>query len=268
MLQCYPAFEEHTYLAMSGHSKWSTIKHQKGVADARRGQLFTKLAREITVAARQGGADPDMNVRLRLAVQRARDNNMPQENTDRAIKRGSGGEDDTTAFEEVTYEGYGPGGIAIMLQVLTDNRNRTVSEVRSTFSRSGGNLGESGCVAWNFESKGIIVLQVSVEQSEEMALTAIDAGAEDFDFDSTALEVRVRPEGFEQVRRVLEESGGTVVNAELAQTPKSTVTLGTREALQTLRLLDKLEDLDDVQRVYTNADFPEEALHEYRSVSS
>jgi len=253
---------------MSGHSKWSSIKHQKGVVDARRGQLFTKLAREITVAARQGGADPEINVRLRLAVQRARDSNMPMDNIERAIKRGTGtGDGAQETLEEATYEGYGPGGTAIMLQALTDNRNRTVSDIRNTFVRGGGNLGENGCVAWNFESKGVITLEVSSEQAEELALAAIDAGAEDFELDATVLDVRTSLENFESVRRALEESGAKVTNAELSLVPKTTVALDVKSSQQTLRLLDKLEELDDVQRVYTNADFPEEALAEYSAAS-
>ena len=253
---------------MSGHSKWSSIKHQKGVVDARRGQLFTKLAREITVAARQGGADPEMNVRLRLAIQKAKDSNMPMDNVERAIKRGAGiGDGAQETLEEATYEGYGPGGSAIRLQALTDNRNRTVSDIRNTFVRSGGNLGESGCVAWNFESKGVITMEVSPEQSEELALVAIDAGAEDFELDATVLDVRTAPDSFEAVRRALEESGASVTNAELSLVPKTTVALDVKYSQQTLRLLDKLEELDDVQRVYTNADFPEEALAEYSAAS-
>ena len=253
---------------MSGHSKWSSIKHQKGVVDARRGQLFTKLAREITVAARQGGADPEMNVRLRLSVQKAKDSNMPMDNVERAIKRGAGiGDGAQETLEEATYEGYGPGGTAIMLQALTDNRNRTVSDIRSTFVRGGGNLGEAGCVAWNFESKGVITLKISPEQAEDLALVAIDAGAEDFELDATVLDVRTSVESFESVRRALEESGATVANAELSLVPKTTVALDVKYSQQTLRLLDKLEELDDVQRVYTNADFPEEALAEYSAAS-
>ena len=253
---------------MSGHSKWSSIKHQKGVVDARRGQLFTKLAREITVAARQGGADPEMNVRLRLSVQKAKDSNMPMDNVERAIKRGAGiGDGAQEALEEATYEGYGPGGTAIMLQALTDNRNRTVSDIRSTFVRGGGNLGEAGCVAWNFESKGVMTLEISPEKAEDLALVAIDAGAEDFELDVTVLDVRTSVESFESVRRALEESGATVANAELSLVPKTTVALDVKYSQQTLRLLDKLEELDDVQRVYTNADFPEEALAEYSAAS-
>lgn len=249
---------------MSGHSKWSTIKHQKGVVDARRGQLFTKLAREVTVAARQGGADSEMNVRLRLAVQKAKDSNMPMDNIERAIRRGAGtGDGSQELLEEATYEGYGPGGSAIMLQALTDNRNRTASDVRNTFAKGGGNLGESGCVAWNFEAKGVITIEVSPERSEELALVAIDAGAEDFEFEGTVLDVRSTPGTFESVRRALEDSGAQVTNAELSLLPRTTVALDMKYSHQTLRLLDKLEELDDVQRVYTNADFPEDALAEY-----
>ena len=250
---------------MSGHSKWSSIKHQKGVTDARRGQLFTKLARELTVAARQGGADPEMNVRLRLAVQKAKDNNMPLDNIERAIKRGAGiGDGGQAAMEEVVYEGYAPGGAAILLEAMTDNLNRTVSEVRNVFARGGGNLGDRGCVAWNFESRGVITVETSQEQAEDLALLAIDAGAEDFDLDVTQLEVRTTPETFEQVRLALEEKGATLARAELSMMPKTTVRLEVKQATQTLRLLDKLEELDDIQHVYTNADFPDEVLEEYR----
>lgn len=253
---------------MSGHSKWSTIKHQKGIADARRGQLFTKLAREISVASRQGGDDPEMNVRLRLAIQKAKDNNMPTDNVDRAIKRGAGtGDGSQENFEEATYEGYGPGGSAIILHALTDNRNRTVAEIRSTFARGGGNLGESGCVAWNFESKGVITLQVGSEDSEDIALAAIDAGADDFEINQDSLEIRTTPGELESVRYALEGLGTLIVSAELSLMPKNIVALDLQKSQQTLRLLDKLEELDDVQRVYTNADFPEDALVQYTAAS-
>ncbi|MEE8443667.1 MAG: YebC/PmpR family DNA-binding transcriptional regulator [Dehalococcoidia bacterium] len=250
---------------MSGHSKWSSIKHQKGVTDARRGQLFTKLARELSVAARQGGAEPEMNVRLRLAIQKARDSNMPLDNIERAVKRGAGvGDGNQSAMEEVVYEGYGPGGAAILLEALTDNATRTVSEVRNVLSRAGGNLGERGCVAWNFESTGVITVETSQEEAEDLALLAIDAGAEDFDLDEAQLEVRTNPGAFEQVRKALEEKGATLARAELSMMPKATVQLEAKQAAQTLRLLDRLEELDDIQHVYTNADFPEESLEEYR----
>ena len=250
---------------MSGHSKWSTIKHQKGVTDARRGQLFTKLAREITVAARQGGGDPDSNFRLRLAVQKARENNMPQDNVDRAIKRGAGGGDGGGDLEEALYEGYGPGGVAIMLQALTDNRKRTVSDVRSSFTRAGGSLGEAGCVSWNFESRGVVTAEVDPDLGEEIALAAIDAGAEDFKLDGSFLEIYTSFENLEALRSAMEEQGVNVTTAELSMVPRNTVMLDARVADQTLRLLDILEELDDVQKVYSNADLPDEALEKYGS---
>jgi len=248
---------------MSGHSKWSTIKRKKGVIDAKRGQLFTKLTREIMVAARQGGPDVEMNFRLRLAVQTARGNNMPLDNIDRAVKRGAKVGEGAEAMEETLYEGYGPGGAAVLLQAVTDNPNRTASEVRNVFGKSGGNLGEPGCVAWNFESKGVIVVETSGDTSEELALLAIDAGAEEFDLEAEQLEVTTTPDTFEEVRRQLEETGASVVRAEVSMVPKSTVALDSKKATQTLRLLDKLEELDDVLRVFTNADFPDDALEEY-----
>jgi YebC/PmpR family DNA-binding regulatory protein len=250
---------------MSGHSKWSTIKHQKGVTDARRGQLFTKLARELTVAARQGDVNPDMNVRLRLAVQKARDSNMPLDNIERAIKRGAGGSDGAgDSLTEAIYEGYGPGGVAIMLHTLSDNKNRTSSDVRSTFTKGGGSLGEVGCVSWNFESRGVITAEVDPKEGEDMALVAIDAGAEDFNLDGSYLEIYAGLESFEPLRKALDEIGVKVTSAELSMVPKSTVELGTSEAVQALRLLDRLDELDDVQKVYTNADFPDEVMEQYK----
>jgi YebC/PmpR family DNA-binding regulatory protein len=251
---------------MSGHSHWSTIKRKKGVSDAKRGQLFTKLAREITVAARQGGGDQGMNVRLRLAVQTAKENNMPSDNVDRAIKRGTGGGDGAQDnLEEATYEGYGPGGVAIMLHALTDNRNRTGPEVRSTFSRLGGSLGEMGCVSWNFEQRGVVTAEINEDSGEDIAMLAIDAGAEDFSLDSSYLEMYASPENFDTLRTVLEGIGVKVTSAEMSMVPKNTIELDSKTAQQTLRLLDQLEDLDDVQKVYTNADFPEEVLRQYQS---
>jgi len=247
---------------MSGHSKWAQIKRQKGVADSRRGQLFTKLGREISVAARQGGPDPAANFRLRLTIQKARDNNMPADNIDRAIKRGAGGAD-AAALSEVTYEGYGPGGAAILVETLTDNRNRTVADVRATFARAGGSLGEAGCVSWLFESKGVVTVPVQDQGGDDLALLAIDAGAEDVKVEDDAVEVYTGPADLENVRRSLEEGGVTVASAEIAMVPKSTLALGEKEALQTLRLLDRLEELDDVQRVYSNADFPDSVLAAY-----
>ena len=247
---------------MSGHSKWAQIKRQKGVADAKRGQLFTKMSREIAVTVRQGGANPDMNFRLRLALQKAHDNNMPLDSIDRAIKRASG-ESDGANFSEATYEGYSPGGAAILLEAMTDNRNRTVSEVRNVFSRSGGSMGESGCVTWLFEPKGVITVEAG--DAEELALYVIDAGAEDIKIIDGSLEVHTKPEDLEGVRKALAQKDLAIVSAELLMVPKSTVMLDEKAALQTLRLLDRLEELDDVQRVFTNADFPDTALEKYRS---
>jgi YebC/PmpR family DNA-binding regulatory protein len=247
---------------MSGHSKWSQIKRQKGVADARRGQLFTKLGREISVAARAGGADPSTNFRLRLAVQRARDNNMPLDNIERAVKRGAG-DTEASALTEAAYEGYGPGGTAILVEVLTDNRNRSVADIRRVFSKGGGSLGESGCVAWIFESRGLITVPVEGQQAEDVALAAIDAGAEDVKVEDDAVEVYTKPESLEEVRRSLEESEIPVSSAEVSLVAKSTVALQEKEALQALKLLDKLEELDDVSRVHSNADFPDSVLVAY-----
>jgi YebC/PmpR family DNA-binding regulatory protein len=244
---------------MSGHSKWAQIKRQKGVADTRRGQLFTKLSREIAVAVRQGGSNPEMNFRLRLAVQKARDSNMPLDSIERAIKRGTGGSEGA----ETIYEGYGPGGAAILLEAMTDNRNRTIAEVRNLFSRGGGSLGESGCVTWIFEPKGVVTVEAA--EAEELALNLIDAGAEDIKIINGSLEVHIKPEDLEGLRKTLEEQNLAIVSAEVLMVPKSTVMLEEKTALQTLRLLDRLEELDEVQRVFTNADFPDEALENYRS---
>ena len=244
---------------MSGHSKWSQIKRQKGVTDTRRGQLFTKLSREIAVAVRQGGSNPEMNFRLRLAVQKARDSNMPLDSIERAIKRGTG----SSEGAEIIYEGYGPGGAAILLEAMTDNRNRTIAEVRNLFSRGGGSLGESGCVTWIFEPKGVVTVEAA--EAEELALNLIDAGAEDIKIINGSLEVHIKPEDLEGVRKTLEEQNLAIVSAEVLMVPKSTVMLEEKTALQTLRLLDRLEELDEVQRVFTNADFPDEALENYRN---
>ena len=252
---------------MSGHSKWKTIKHQKGAADARRGQLFTKLTRDIALAVRQGnGIDPEMNYRLRLAIDKAKSNNMPADTIDRAIKRAGGEGGDQENFEEIVYEGYSPGGAAIMLQAVTSNRNRTASEVRATFAKGGANLGEAGCVAWNFEPKGIITLNLDPQKAEEVALLAIDAGAEDVKIDGSFVEVHTSPEDLEQVKKELESKAILASTADLSMVPKTTLTLNPIEAEQTLRLLDLLEDLPDSQKVYTNADFPDEVLEEYSSV--
>jgi YebC/PmpR family DNA-binding regulatory protein len=249
---------------MSGHSKWSQIKRQKGVADSRRGQLFTKLSREIDAAVRQGGESPEMNFRLRLAIQKARDSNMPIDNIERAIKRAAG-ETEGTNLIEATYEGYGPGGVAILIETLSDNRNRTISEIRNVLSRGGGNLGESGCVTYIFEPKGVITVKAGDAEEEELTLYIIDAGAEDIKVIDGSMEVHTKPEDLEGLRRALEQRELAIVSAEVLKMPTSVVMLDEKAALQALKLLDKLEELDDVQRVFTNADFPDEALEKYRS---
>ena len=250
---------------MSGHSKWSTIKHGKSASDARRGQLFTKLAREIIGAVRQGGGNPDTNFRLRMAIQRAKDNNMPADNIDRAIKRGTPGGGDQEQMSEVVYEGYGPGGTAILLQALTDNRNRTVSDIRSTFSKAGASLAEAGAVAWQFEQKGVVVVEADPERAEELTLAAIDAGAEDFETFDSILNIYAEPAGLEELRKTLAEHDADIKSSEISMMPNNTVSLDEKTALQTLRLLDRLEELDDVQRVFSNADFPDEVLERYRT---
>ncbi|GBD11939.1 putative transcriptional regulatory protein [bacterium HR23] len=251
---------------MAGHSKWAQIKHQKSAVDAKRGQLFTKLAREITIAARQGGGDIQANPRLRLAVERAREANMPMENIQRAIRRGTGQGEEPTRLEEVFYEGYGPGGIAILVQAVTENRNRTVSEVRSVLERSGGKMGGVGSVSWLFEQKGVFTVEEpNPQKAEGIALLAIDLGAEDFSLDGSFLEVRCPPERFEALKKALEEKGVALASAEVAMVPRTTVPLDPTTSEQVLRLLDRLEDLDDVQKVYTNADFPNEVLERYRA---
>jgi len=250
---------------MSGHSKWANIKRQKGAADAKRGQVFTKLAREIIVAVRQGGTNLDSNFRLRLAVQKARDNNMPSDNIERAIKRGSG-EAGGAVLTEVRFEGYGPSGIAVLVDTLTDNRNRTVQDVRRLFTRHGGNLGENGCVSWLFESRGVITVESNTPDAEGIALRAIDAGAEDVRTDNSYVEIYTQPQDLEKVRKVIEEKE-RVVSAELELMPKTTVVLEETKAVQALNFLDELEALDDVQRVFSNMDFSDTTLEKLRSQS-
>jgi len=249
---------------MSGHSKWSSIKHQKGVTDARRGQLFTKLTREIIVAVRQGGSNPDANYRLRLAMQKARGNNMPLDNIEKAIKRGSGTLEGVTLVEMV-LEGYGPSGVAILVQALSDNRNRTLQDVRNIFSRSGGSLGESGCVAWLFDLKGLIIVETKDLDVEELALQAIDTGAEDVNVENGDIEIYTKPEELEMVRTALEQKNLPIASAELSMTPKTMAELEEKAALQTLKLLDKLEGLDDVQHVFSNIDFSDSTLEKYKA---
>jgi YebC/PmpR family DNA-binding regulatory protein len=247
---------------MGGHSHWSQIKRQKGASDAKRGQLFTKLSREITIAAREGGGDANMNPRLRLAIDKARESNMPADTIKRAVERGTGG-GDAAALVEATFEGYGPAGVAIIVQVVTDNRNRAVSGLRTTLTRGGGSLGESGSVAWQFDSVGFIALEVGDGDPEEVALAAIDAGALDVRAEDDRVEVYTAPTELDKVRRALEEAGLPVAVAELSMLPKNTVALDEKSATQVLRLLDNLEDLEDVQKVFSNGDFPDSVLMEY-----
>ena len=244
---------------MSGHSKWSKIKHQKGVDDVKRGNLFTKLTREIIIAAKEGGGSADTNFRLRLAVQKARDSNMPLDNIDRAIKKGTG-ELAGGSLIEMTLEGYGPSGMAVLVSALSDNRNRTVQEVRSTFTRHGGSMGESGCVSWIFESRGVINIKAENVDADELALTAIDLGAEDVQVESGIVEVYTRPEALEKVRAALEAKNIAIESSELQMVPKTLVKLDEKAATQALKLLDKMEEIDDVQNVYSNADIPDSIL--------
>ncbi|GHO45436.1 YebC/PmpR family DNA-binding transcriptional regulator [Ktedonospora formicarum] len=253
---------------MSGHSKWAQIRRSKGVNDARRGQLFTRLGREIVVAVREGGSgDIAANFRLRMAVQRARDANMPLDNIERTIKRAVGGSEGMN-LEENTYEGYGPGGTAILVQTMTENRNRTVAEVRNAFNRNGGNMGENGCVDWLFENKGIIEVELIGKDPDELTLEAIDLGAdevEEVEPDSETITIYTDPSDMEDVRRGLEEHSYKVMKAETSMIPKTKVDLSDEKvAHQVMRLIDKLEDLDDVQNVHTNADFPEEFAASYQ----
>ncbi len=244
---------------MAGHSKWANIKHKKEKEDARRGRLFTKLARQITVAAREGGGDPESNFRLRVAIDNARAHNMPNENIERAIKRGTG-ELEGGSYEELIYEGYGPGGVAIMLEVMTDNRNRTASDVRHLFSRNGGNLGESGCVNWMFEAKGIVVIAASPEEEESLTLEAIEAGAEDVSFEEDQLRIVTAPENLRSLRDRMEALGRTILESTIVQEPTTTVEVDSSQAPGLVALLEALEDHDDIQQVYTNAVFTDEAL--------
>ena len=247
---------------MSGHSKWSTIKRQKGVNDSKRSAMFTKVAREIAVAARAGGADPDANYRLRLAIDKARSINMPADNIKRSIEKATGG-GEAEQYEEIVYEGYGPGGVAVLVEAQTDNRNRPAAEVRSMFSKSGGQLAGSGAVAWQFEPRGLISVPRSGIDADEVALTAIDAGAEDVDTDGDEnIDIYTSPGDLESVRKALEAAGVLVESAESAMVAKQTVELDSSKARQALRLVELLEDLDDVQRVTANFDIPEDVFAE------
>jgi YebC/PmpR family DNA-binding regulatory protein len=244
---------------MSGHSKWATIKRKKGAADAKRGQLFSKLSRAIIVAAKEGGADPESNATLAAAVQKARDNSMPKDNIERAIQRGAGSSEGES-YEAILYEGYGPAGVAIICQILTDNRNRTAADVRHIFTKNGGSLGTPGSVAWQFDRKGVIMVDSEAVDEDALMEAALEAGAEDISEDGTQWQVTTDPADFTAVRAALEAADLPYLSAELTMLPKTTVAPEEKEARQLLRLMDLLEDNDDVQGVYANFDISEEVL--------
>jgi YebC/PmpR family DNA-binding regulatory protein len=246
---------------MSGHSKWSSIKHKKGAADAKRGKLFSKLSRAIIVAAREGGPDPAANLALANAVEKARSYSMPKENIERAIARGSGTDSDAQAYETVVYEGYGPNGVALIVEALTDNRNRTASEVRHAFDKNDGNLGGSGAVAWLFERRGVILVDADGADEDELTLAAAEGGADDVTRDGSTFQVTSAPEALVTVREAIEAAGIPIESAELTMVPKTTIEVADESAAKkVLRLLDALEENDDVQDVYANFDIPEQVL--------
>nr|WP_319392113.1 YebC/PmpR family DNA-binding transcriptional regulator [uncultured Desulfobacter sp.] len=244
---------------MSGHSKWSTIKHKKGAADKKRAKIFTKLIKEITVAARMGGGDPNANPRLRHAIDSAKAQNMPKDNVDRAIKKGTG-DMDGVSYEEIIYEGYGPGGVAVMVECLTDNKNRTIADVRYIFNKAGGNVGTDGCVAWMFDKKGVI--SVSKEKAEEETLmeVAIDAGAEDIKDEGDSFDVLTAPEDFDAVKDAIDGAQIAYEVAEISMVPQNTTAVSGKEAEQMIKFMEALDDCDDIQNFYTNADIPDEAF--------
>ncbi len=246
---------------MSGHSRWSTIKHKKAAADAKRGQMFTKLIREITVAAKNGGGDAEGNPRLRVAVEAARAVNMPSDNIKRAIQKGTG-ELPGTVYEEVVYEGYGPGGVAVMLQALTDNRNRTLPEIRQVFTKHGGNLGEANCVSWMFEKKGYIVVRRADADEEKLFELAIEAGAEDLREDGDSFEIFTVPENFQKVAEALRQRQVPIAATELAMVPRTSVKVEGKAARQVLSMMEALEDHDDVQHVWANFDIDDAEIAE------
>lgn len=252
---------------MAGHSKWKQIKRAKGVTDVKRGALFTKLTKEIMQTAKDGGGDPGANFKLRLAIDKARSSNMPMENIDRAIKKGTGVGGPSIDYIEVMYEGYAHGGAAILCQALTDNKTRTVSEVRNVFSKAGCKMADSGSVSFLFDSKGVISIEATKDKADELALIAIDLGADDVKVEEEMVEVYSQPNDLEKVKKALEDHGFKVQNAEIEMVPKAQVPLNADHAERTIKLMDKLEELDDVTRVYTNADFPAEVLEKANSAA-
>jgi YebC/PmpR family DNA-binding regulatory protein len=246
---------------VSGHSKWSSIKHKKGAADAKRGQLFSKLSRAIIVAAKEGGGDPAGNLALQNAIEKARSYSMPKDNIERAIAKGSGADAEAASFETVVYEGYGPEGVAVLVEALTDNRNRTASEVRHAFTKFGGNLGTTGAVAWQFERRGVVLVSASGTDEEELVTAAAEGGADDVELDGSSFVVTSTPESLSDVRRALQDGGFTVESVELAMVPKTTVAVSDESAARRIvKLVEGLEDTEDVQDVYANFDIPEDVL--------
>jgi len=245
---------------MSGHSKWSSIKHKKGAADAKRGKIFTKITKEITLAARLGGGDVEGNARLRQAIAAAKAENMPKDNIEKAVKKGSGDPEGGAAYEEIVYEGYGPGGVAVLVEVMTDNKNRTVSDVRHIFSKHGGNLGENGCVAWIFEKKGSLIFSKDAVDEDRLMELALEAGAEDVAVQESEYEVITEPNTFEDVRSAMDAAGVPYLLAEIGMIPQNTVKLEEGKAGQMLKLMEKMEDNDDVQNVYANFDISDEIM--------
>jgi YebC/PmpR family DNA-binding regulatory protein len=251
---------------VSGHSKWSSIKHKKGAADAKRGQLFSKLSRAIIVAAKEGGADPIGNLALQNAIEKARSYSMPKDNIERAIAKGSGTDAEAAAFETVVYEGYGPEGVAVLVEALTDNRNRTASEVRHAFTKHGGNLGTTGAVAWQFERRGVVLVSASAADEEELVTAAAEGGADDVELDGSSFVVTSAPESLSAVREALEGGGFTIESVELAMVPKTTVAVSDESvARRIVKLVEGLEDTEDVQDVYANFDIPEDVLESVAS---
>ena len=244
---------------MSGHSKWSTIKHKKAANDSKRGKLFSKLVKEITVAARAGGSDPEMNPRLRTAITTARSSNVPNDNIEKAILRGAGALEDIN-YEEITYEGYGPGGIALIIEVLTDNRNRAVAEVRHALAKNGGSMGERGCVSWMFEKRGLIAVTKEHSDEDELFMIAAEAGADDIMPLTDTIEIITPFDAFDSIRTALEEAGSRIEVAEISMIPTNRIGLEGKEAERVIRLMEALEDSDDVQKVYANFDIPDDVL--------
>jgi YebC/PmpR family DNA-binding regulatory protein len=250
---------------LSGHSKWSTIKRKKAATDAKRGQIFTKLGKELAIAAREGGPDPDANIKLRLVMDKARAANMPKDNIERAIRRGAGLEKDAAALEEVTYEAYGPHGVALIIQVVTDNRNRAVADIRRWFNKLGGGLGEAGCVAWQFESKGYLTLEPDGLDADEIFEVAVEWGADDVVISEGLIEIFTTPEDFQTVREALEGRGVRLESAELTLVPKTTIALDEKQAFQNMNLISTLEELDDVQQVFSNLDITDELMAKFEA---